>query len=40
MGFSLPSSVYQRVSKASFQKVVDTRVYIFSQSVGIMFYLI
>jgi len=30
----LPASVYQRVSKATFQKVIDTKIYIFSQRVG------
>ena len=37
LGFSLPASVYQRVSMASFQKVVDTRLYVFSPRVSNQF---
>lgn len=36
LGFSLPSSVYQRVAMASFQKVIDMRVYVFSPRISII----
>lgn len=36
-GLKLPASVYQRASRASFQKVIDMGLYIFSSRVGILF---
>lgn len=32
-GFDLPASVYQRISRASFLKVMDSRFYIFSRRI-------